>query len=611
MTDRYFAPAGLGTSGSGLTRNNPIYGVSDFSMVQPGDNLILLPGIYHEKFIAPQNNLRIINENAIFDGTVSINGSQAISISAGLSIMVDNSPWIHVTGNIWKKGCRPGTMVFVNGDYYQAMPESSTLNNEATVVAKIAEGEITFITATTNGVTRTLYVSFPTGTNPDNSDIRAAMPRLAGDVADDKGFVEFVDKDYLTIEGEFTIQGFNNLLSYSYAALIENCHEFSMDGHFNIRYCYDAGHIAGGDNVSIAIQSERCWQGIRVGAANWHVAELGNNPEAANYNAGSIEIRDWVAKYNGWVPTYNGDVNAWSDSFNGVGVGFGGGNAERIIVRDGYCYRGGPQSDTPVVGWGPEAEYHIQGSSVLLGTHLPHLFKQIDVIGNRSFEQKRIGLIHALNSISKKINIFGNVCINNKATPAAYAGVSGKSPVTFQTTETLSNMEVNVAHNTLIGGTTNRCIYEFRVPNGTGNSINIFNNIEQDVMYQNNANLDGRGQYFWEASFGTVNIKNNINSGAKGNSGSLRYARFGGLTYSTKASFEAAYGATNDVIGTVTINSETYAPTAGTANPIGTGTKWWGTGGRPTTFGGEPTPDIGIDIGAVQTISHEFHPENL
>jgi hypothetical protein len=76
------------------------------------------------------------------------------------------------------------------------------------------------------------------------------------------------------------------------------------------------------------------------------------------------------------------------------------------------------------------------------------------------------------------------------------------------------------------------------------------------------------------------------------------------------ASWRAAGYDVNGYQGTVTINDD-GSVTAGTANPIGTGNKHWGTNPRPTAINGEPKPDQGIDIGCWQSTTHPFHPANL
>jgi hypothetical protein len=43
----------------------------------------------------------------------------------------------------------------------------------------------------------------------------------------------------------------------------------------------------------------------------------------------------------------------------------------------------------------------------------------------------------------------------------------------------------------------------------------------------------------------------------------------------------------------------------------GYGEKWWGLNPRPSGYNGEPLPDIGIDIGAIQTSNNIFHPKNI
>lgn len=52
-----------------------------------------------------------------------------------------------------------------------------------------------------------------------------------------------------------------------------------------------------------------------------------------------------------------------------------------------------------------------------------------------------------------------------------------------------------------------------------------------------------------------------------------------------------------------------YIPATGSA-AIGGGLKWW-SNARPCDINGEPFPDIGLDVGVIQTLSHEFHPYNI
>ena len=169
MATRYFAPAGQGTSGSGLTRRNPIYGLSDLSMVQSGDEIVLLSGSYYERFVIPQNNLRIISEEAVFDGTESLNGSARLNTPDWLPNPI-GSAWQLVDAglNVWKKGTGYTGFLFLSGTWIEPMPSSLHTQTIQNILDNIQVNQYSFGTETLNGSQRALYLRLPVGTTPSN-----------------------------------------------------------------------------------------------------------------------------------------------------------------------------------------------------------------------------------------------------------------------------------------------------------------------------------------------------------------------------------------------------------------------------------------------------------
>ncbi len=149
---------------------------------------------------------------------------------------------------------------------------------------------------------------------------------------------------------------------------------------------------------------------------------------------------------------------------------------------------------------------------------------------------------------------------------------------------------VNIANNTIIK--TNSLAPNYNISTDAVGTINFKNNILVGGLYS----------VYHQGSV-TFNCNNNCYS-------SGTQFVYDGSIKSTFASWRASQANMDaNSFQTDPILGANYAPSIGSPC-LNAGTKWW-TNARPFDVKGEPYPDIDIDIGAVQSTTNPFHPNNI
>jgi hypothetical protein len=601
--DRYFAPSGLGTSGSGLTRFNPIYGLNDLSSVQAGDNLILLPGNYYERFVVPQNDLQIISEGAVFDGAASLNGSFTVNSSFA---NVQASAWTQVSTNpnVWKKGCQYLPMLIVDGTWWEPMPSSVNTNSAATIISNIGLYEWTIRDESLDGQNRAIYLRLDQGDIPGMHNIRIATRRGPSGAY---GIVEASEKSNLVFDGEFIVNNVFDAANPCFPFWIDRCEGVENSyKSFITQYCYYGIRITAGGDISLSGKGDHLYTSL-------FNLDCANESTGVQYAAaGDITVTNWESNYCGWMPRYNGrDAPSFSanDADGGVGIGYRGGTFKNVTVEKGVCKNGGASVTTIKPGWAGDDTSLRRGWGIICGTVNATVIDSL-VVRNNIIDSQRYGSI-SLGGTSvlynRKIACLNNVIKGNKApTINVNQGTAVLAVTTFNASQT--PIDIEICNNTIVGGSSSLATIScgFSAAGAQSGNIKVANNTIQGVSLESG----------YASSHGHLKLAY-VCTGTKQFDGNNIDTPLGGVygrdVSSSTANLTAwrlrGYGA-NDVEGTVTVNDD-YSLTAGTANPIGTGVKYWGSSPRPTAFNGEPLPDIGVDIGAVQTTSHEFHPVNL
>jgi hypothetical protein len=604
MTDFYIVPAGSGTSGNGLSRKNPIVGLSSVNNnaigAQSGDRLIFLPGTHYEQFVVPTNELTIISEDTIFDGTDSLNGLGRLNSSTWYHES-SGSAWQQVSTNpnIWKKGSGVAGFTFMDGVWLEPMPTSRSTNNYAThVLPVIGINEITVLTETLDGGNRATYICLPLGDSPNYHDIRASGRRTANTTSQ-SGLIEATDKVGLTFEGEFNVFGYYNMVAHSSPFLFKRCTGVTnYNGQFKSRYSQWGTFLVAPNDVKIRAYGEYLLNAaVAIGAADEITGTL--------YTGGNVEIFDWYANYCGWMPRYNYVDLRFGDADGGVAVGYRGGTLGSITIRDGVSLNGGPSVSTLKTGWLGTINV---GSGIFFGTADPLIISgDVKVFGNRIDSAHRNGIAIGGSNIlySKEISINGNFIKNHRAMTLADNVQTEVLQLRVIKAGSTTTRQV-IANNTIVGG--NHTISAI----GAGNSkvlstpIVITNNIiQQCPIVSGYASNYGMIRVIDANTSVTINgnITDIADGGVIGKIGSS-------ALHTTMSSWRAAGYDINGQQGTVTIATN-GAPSAGTANPIGTGLKWWGNNARPVGIDGNPFPDTNIDIGCFQTSTSLTHPVNI
>jgi hypothetical protein len=612
--DWYIAPAGSGVSGLGGA-NDPIVGLSSVNNnaigATSGDRFIFLPGTHIEQFNVPIDNLTLLSSGIVlFDGTCSLNGTASISTTTGLEVSTGAS-WIQVSSspNIWKKGCNYTGILFVDDVWLEPMPTSLGTNVEGTITAAIQEFEWTSAAITTGSFNKTLYIRLPSGTNPTQFNIRvAASKRLTTSDTVAAGLVQAINKTGITFEGDWRSRGVYNYSGFGAGFYFERCTDLiNPNGIFNSSYCFQPLQICAGDRVRVQLEASYCYNCPGVEAAT-------NLPVPTVYTGGEVEVYNWKTNFVGWMPRYGGgshNISFSTDGDGGIGVGYKGGTLGRVIIRNGSCTNGGPSINVNKTGWANAGTVVPLGSGVYVGTADTMTVNKIDILNNTILNTRRLGIKVAGSAVTiGTTSIIGNVIKDLNGIVDAGAGQYPIIDIGEPTGNVLAGNHV-VANNTLINcKSTTSGIRVKRV--NAASTIKITNNLFQDYGYATGWGGSQHGFIYISDAISTgITIDANNLHGVSAN-----YARINVTPYANITTWKAALNAissgmgTLEQSGTVTFDAN-YVPSAGTANPIETGFKYWGTGARPEDINGEPFPDVSINIGAVQTTNNTFHPKNI
>lgn len=136
------------------------------------------------------------------------------------------------------------------------------------------------------------------------------------------------------------------------------------------------------------------------------------------------------------------------------------------------------------------------------------------------------------------------------------------------------------------------------------------------------ATLNEGGNCWWPSLNGGTNALGYVSTANWTTTAATDFPPSAATTISTVSALEAAGGvdplliANGTVIDSDTVKTLTDADLIALAlsasSPVITaGEKWWGDAPRPQGIDGEPFPDFGISIGAVQSKDVPFHPANM
>lgn len=146
------------------------------------------------------------------------------------------------------------------------------------------------------------------------------------------------------------------------------------------------------------------------------------------------------------------------------------------------------------------------------------------------------------------------------------------------------------------------------------NNTFILNNTTGSVFYLNASrtgnyylknNIFKGGQYQIYHNTGPTIVESDYNSFDT----SEKFV-FGGIAKNTFAAWKSDTSKDANSITSAPTFDLNYSPDKG-FDGVGKGTKYWGAALRPIDVLNEPFPDEQIDIGAIQTTYHQFHPANL
>lgn len=160
-------------------------------------------------------------------------------------------------------------------------------------------------------------------------------------------------------------------------------------------------------------------------------------------------------------------------------------------------------------------------------------------------------------------------------------------PVTLQSATATSVFYIR--NNTFVSPSTTQSLVYFNTSVG---NFHFVNNIFSGGLYQ-----------IYHQGTATINTAtNNIYTiGAKW--------VYNGFIYNNLAAWQTITSKDSNSIQADPLLNSDYSVSSNSP-AIGTGLLWW-TNARPSDIVGAPLPDFGIDIGAVQSKSHPFHPVNI
>jgi hypothetical protein len=172
--------------------------------------------------------------------------------------------------------------------------------------------------------------------------------------------------------------------------------------------------------------------------------------------------------------------------------------------------------------------------------------------------------------------------VNNSSNASSYY------PVTVQSNT--PGAVFYIRNNTFISESTANSLVYFNTSVGTYHFINnIFKGALYQIYHQGTATIASGIANLYEPGKSWV---------------------YNGFIRNTLALWQTYSGVdSNSTQGAANLDSN-YIP-ATNSPAIGTGYKYWGENARPTAYNQEPLPDIAIDIGAIQTTNHPYHPKNI
>lgn len=602
----YIAPAGSGTSGSGRSRNNPIFGNTSVNNnaigAVSGDTLIFLSGVHYEQLVVPVDGLRLVSDNdgAIWDGTTSLNG--VATVASGHVIATTGNPWVLYSAplNIWKKGVISAPYLFMDDVLLYPM-NSSILTQSLANIDNLADNQYTLRTETTGSSTVTLYLKLPTGETPEQHDIRTTY-RWNPASSTNTGMIEAHQKTGLIFEGQFTARRCNHSNGRTLPIWLDRCVGVSNpNGLLHVEHFLYGINISGGGDIVLKTS------GRDSAGAHVMIGLMNNITVDSSYNGGSVTIKEWNAVNCGSIFDFTaGQVAYDGDMDGGVGVGYAAFNHSRIEILDGSSVNCGPQYDVQDAGWRQSTS--TRGASVFVGTVNTGYVGDLIIARNRSSGCNKMDtMINTSASCTYgKVSVIGNFAKDVRHQTRAGNHTTENAIFNVQLGGTgQASIEVNLCDNVVSGGSNTRSSYEVYLTGGAAAStVNVCNNIAVnnpfDAAFPNNYG------WFWNRSAlsGTVKIDGNITDRVD------TYGRNVATQYANKAAWTAAGFDANGQNGTVNVASD-GSVTAGTANPIGNGVKHWGSSPRPSGINGEPRPDEGLDVGCWQSTQHPFHPANL
>lgn len=613
MAEYHIYPAGTGTS-----FGNRIYGLTNVNNnaigVVSGDSLIFhgtFKADIGDKLIIPASGIRLVCDNAIFDGSTSLNGD--LSISNGHLPLTAGNPWVLVDAglNIWKKGCPSAPFLFRSGELLTPMDTSLAANSEATVLAGLAQDQYTIANVTTAGSTTTgvsLYVRLPVGKTPSNYDFTTTyrLNPTSGTVA---GLLYAGQKSDLTFEGLFKAVKTHHSNGRSLPIWIDRCTGVTnYNGSFETEYFNTGGiTVSGGTDVIInGSGANSCGAAISIGVPTGLTGD-------SSYNGGKIEIYNWSATNCATLPQFTSGQVSYNDDYDGgVAIGYKYVNQAEIIVREGSASNCGPDYLQAKSGWAATAG--TRGSTVFCGSVDPLTIGKLKVLNNRSINCRMRAFAFTTGDNSTT-GTYGSIELKGSLVKGLTQQDYGTFNGSAQTTETgiisfrisgttQAALTIDASDNTVTDSVYSRSVIEYYLF-GTGQAaaatIKSYNNTYAATQKATGYPNDYGVNYIRSALTGSVSIDKNIypTGAIVGRNVSTNYTAIPWLGYDT-----------NSQIGAVTVASD-GSVTAGTANPIGAGYKHWGTNPRPNGINGQPKPDEGLDIGCYQSTLHPFHPANL
>lgn len=313
--------------------------------VQSGDTLKLY-GTFYERFTLGGSGVTL-EPQADFEqvAAASYNGTNTFTAGTPVVLNTTGSSWQLVSGEVYKKGAAT-EIYLMQQDGQPLSPRIYYTDTESNVAAGLARGEFTVRNATTDSLSRTVYVRTTDGAPPDSHLItvnRRDWDNLSGAWLSDA-------KDNWTISSRWTLKyHYNNSSSASGSAVvIQDSDGWSAD--FYLKDNYFAAWVDGGSNGS--------WDGEIVGgqqglALTGFTSALVDIEVTGNFH----DVCE--------IPRYNGLNKTWNTDCDCVGIGHTGGTMTRGRIHNATFNRCGPQR---LALLSDEAGDLNRGSSVYLGT---------------------------------------------------------------------------------------------------------------------------------------------------------------------------------------------------------------------------------------------------